>query len=145
MQTGLAVFGLLSCILGCFCIAHAANTLWRRRWVWREAKRVRGKLIALKQCASGSDEPDFYTPVVRFCDHNECTHDIELLVTSNPQKYKIGNPIDVIYQASRPKNFIHAGSTGQEVLIVLINLGLGGMLMLVGVLALMGQIEVVST
>lgn len=142
-QAVLTVLGLVGIPLGLFFLAHAARALWRRSWVWRGGLKAQGKLIALKRCASGVDEPDFYTPIVRFRDQKNREHDIELLVTSNPNKYSVGSPIEVIYQASNPKNFIHIGSTLEEATIILVNLGLAAAVLLFSYLALTGQIEIV--
>jgi len=132
-------------MLGLACWIHAARACLLRRAVWCDLIKTKAKIVALERTSLGDEGPDLYTPVVQFVDKNGARHEARLLVTSDLKTYRVNRSVPIFFQHSNPANLIDPNTRLTDLAAIVINLGLGLLFMGLGLLSLLGLVEVTAS
>jgi hypothetical protein len=96
--------GCLWVLINLLCVGLGVAAYYYGRTSWsltRDGLSVTGTVVALKESAATEDSGVTYTPVISYEVEGQ-TYTFTSNVSSDPPAYKVGDPANVIYEATDP-------------------------------------------
>ena len=123
------IFGGLGAAICWFTI----RALLRQRAKDLVASRAPGKVIEMRIDRSGSDDNYFY-PLVEFMTASGQRVEFESSIRSTPAPYKVGDAVQVVYDAAAPSSAEIAGVESSPSVLLLVFFGVPFLLIGLGIL-----------
>jgi hypothetical protein len=109
-------FGLFFMIGGGLFLLSSAEATARRLALLRRAVRAEGRVVRLRRDSSTDDTNSVtVTPTVRYKTADGGAHELELAPTSDPDRWKVGDVVAVLYQEGNPTNVVAAHRRWRDV------------------------------